>query len=43
VDETAEKADGRGVRAWAAIGIDTVELPAIKANGPGAPWTRSSS
>jgi len=45
-DETAEKANGREVYAWAAMDVDTGELPAIKAtwsSGPGAPWTRSSS
>jgi len=46
VDETAEKVNGREVYAWAAIDVDTGELPAIKAtwsSGLGAPWTRSSS
>jgi len=37
VDETAEKANGREVHAWAAINVDTGELPAIKAT-----WSRSS-
>ena len=37
VDEAAEKADGREVYVWAAIDVDTGELPAIKAT-----WSRSS-
>jgi len=44
--ETVEKVNGREVYAWAAIDVDTRELPAIKAmwsSGPGAPWTPSSS
>jgi len=31
VDETVEKVNGREVHAWAAIDVDTGELPAIKA------------
>ncbi|MFP3401512.1 MAG: hypothetical protein RXP91_04475, partial [Nitrososphaeria archaeon] len=31
VDEAAEKANGREVCAWAAMDVDTGELPAIKA------------
>jgi len=31
VDETVERADGREVYVWAAIDVDTGELPAIKA------------
>ena len=30
-DETAEKANGREVHAWATINVDTMELSAIKA------------
>jgi len=37
VDETAEKVNSREVHAWAAIDVDTMELPAIKAT-----WSRSS-
>jgi len=36
-DETAEKADGREVHAWAAIDVDSMGLPAIKAT-----WSMSS-
>jgi len=45
-DETVERVNGREVYVWAAIDVDTGELPAMKAtwsSGPGAPWTRSSS
>ncbi|MFP3401294.1 MAG: hypothetical protein RXP91_03210 [Nitrososphaeria archaeon] len=37
VDEAAEKVNGREVCAWAAMDVDTRELPAIKAS-----WSRSS-
>ncbi|MFP3209482.1 MAG: hypothetical protein RXR82_07305, partial [Nitrososphaeria archaeon] len=37
VDEAAEKANGREVCAWAAMDVDTGELPAIEAT-----WSRSS-
>ncbi|MFP3263869.1 MAG: hypothetical protein RXQ62_05520 [Nitrososphaeria archaeon] len=37
VDEAAEKANGREVYAWAAIDVDTRELPAIEAT-----WSRGS-
>ncbi|MFP3308514.1 MAG: DDE-type integrase/transposase/recombinase [Nitrososphaeria archaeon] len=37
VDEAAEKVNGREVYVWAAMGVDTRELPAIK-----AAWSRSS-
>jgi len=45
-DEAAEKVNGREVYMWAAIDVDTGELPAINAmwsSSPGAPWTPSSS
>jgi hypothetical protein len=42
-NEAAEKADGREVYVWAAIDVDTRSSPAIKACGPGAPRTPSSS
>jgi transposase-like protein len=37
VDEAAEKVNGREVCAWAAMDVDTRELPAIEAT-----WSRSS-
>ena len=42
VDETAEKADGREVYAWAAIDVDTGELPAIKTSCRVVQWSGSS-
>ncbi|MFP3264012.1 MAG: hypothetical protein RXQ62_06280 [Nitrososphaeria archaeon] len=36
VDEAAEKANGREVSAWAAMDVDTRELPAMKATWPGS-------
>ncbi|MFP3138181.1 MAG: hypothetical protein RXS42_08215, partial [Nitrososphaeria archaeon] len=37
VDEAAERVNGREVCAWAAMDVDTGELPAIKAT-----WSRGS-
>ena len=37
MDETAEKADGREVHAWAAIDVDSMDIPAIKPT-----WSMSS-
>ncbi|MFP3209210.1 MAG: DDE-type integrase/transposase/recombinase [Nitrososphaeria archaeon] len=37
VDETAERVNGREVYVWAAMDVDTGELPAMKAT-----WSRSS-
>ncbi len=42
VDEAAEEVNGREVCAWAAMGVDTRELPAIEAR-PGRVLHRAAS
>jgi hypothetical protein len=41
-NEAAEKVNGWEVRAWAAIDVDTGELPAMKALCRVVHWSRSS-